>query len=34
MFQKLKNSSIASGVTGEKVGRGGGFGLESLVNIY
>ena len=28
MFLKLKNSSIASRVTGEKINRGGGYGLE------
>ena len=28
MFLKLKNSSIASRVTGEKLNSGGGYGLE------
>ena len=28
MFLKLKNSSTASIATGEKVNRGGGYGLE------
>ena len=31
MFLKLMNSSIASRVTGEKVNRGGGDGLEKKV---
>ena len=30
MFLKLKNSCIASRVTGEKLNRGGGYGLEIL----
>ena len=28
IFLKFKNSSIASRVTGEKINRGGGYGLE------